>query len=173
MSDYRNITTIAGDQWVAALKRAEDAVSSIARGARSGATASLDLPGPLARLAEQIPAPSEVVRANFDLTQRILGAQRDLLVRVLQVPGRPSASVKDQVEATEPRAPKEAPVAQPVVEKVPAAEKTSASGPAAKKAPVAKKAAAAKPAAKRAPAAKPAVKTAAKRASATPGAATN
>ena len=47
-------------------------------------------------LSERLPKPSEVVEANFELTSRVLTAQRDLTLRLLEVSsraaGRPPAA---------------------------------------------------------------------------------
>lgn len=94
MSSYREITNQVADQWVAALKNAEQAVTTVSGGAQRLAdaipTPSLpNAPEPFAKLnealAERLPNPSEIVEANFDFTTRLLAAQRDLTLRLLDV----------------------------------------------------------------------------------------
>lgn len=93
MSTYREITTQVADQWVAALKHAEEAVTKQSENAQrlTDAFPTPHLPGgePFAKLnevlAEQLPKPSEIVEANFDFTTKLLAAQRDLTLRLLEV----------------------------------------------------------------------------------------
>ena len=89
MTNYQDITRQIGDQWVAALKDTEERVAQAA-----DARAKVDVPvfpssEVLAKLneslAERLPKPSEIVEANFDLTNRLLTAQRDLTLRLLEV----------------------------------------------------------------------------------------
>ncbi|GAB2969948.1 hypothetical protein [Nocardioides montaniterrae] len=119
MSTYREITTQIADQWVAALKSAEETVVKLSENAQRVAdaipTPTLptlpNLPAvsePFAKLnealAERLPKPSEIVEANFDFTNRLLAAQRDLTLRVLEVA---SASADKAAEKAAP-APKAA-----------------------------------------------------------------
>lgn len=92
MTSYQDITRQIGDQWVAAFKRAEDAVSEYAENVQK-VKGALDLPAlptpePLAELSqsltEKLPKASEIVAANFDLVNRLLTAQRDLALRLLE-----------------------------------------------------------------------------------------
>ena len=96
MTSYQEITRKVGDQWVAALKSAEDSIVKLADnldGAR-GKVELPDFPQPEAlsklngALSERLPKPSEVVEANYELTSRVLIAQRDLTLRLLEVSGR-------------------------------------------------------------------------------------
>lgn len=100
MSSYEDITRQIGDQWVAALKQAEDSVAALAQGIQD-ATAGLNLPempvsGPVSALAESVsdklPKPVEIVEANYELTHRLLSAQRDLTLRILEVSGGAAAA---------------------------------------------------------------------------------
>lgn len=91
MTSYSDWTKQVGDQWVDALKKAEDAIGTTT-GAVSDATAKLDLPG--VQVPEQItalteavtaklPKPSEIIEANFELTSRLLAAHRELALKLL------------------------------------------------------------------------------------------
>jgi hypothetical protein len=93
MTSYQDLTRQIGDQWVAALKDTEERVTQFA-GSVADARAQVDLPAlptsdVFAKLnesfAEHLPKPSEIVEANFELTNRLLTAQRDLTLRLLQV----------------------------------------------------------------------------------------
>jgi hypothetical protein len=95
MTTYQEITRKVGDRWVAALKAAEDSIVELAETLEDvrGKVKLPDLPQPealsrLKALSERLPKPSEVVEANFELTSRLLTAQRDLTLRVLEVSGR-------------------------------------------------------------------------------------
>ena len=96
MTSYQEITRKVGDQWVAALKSAEDSIVKLAEnlGDARGKVELPDFPAPAAltklneALSERLPKPSEVVEANFELTSRLLSAQRDLTLRLLEVSGR-------------------------------------------------------------------------------------
>lgn len=91
MTSYQDITRQIGDQWVAALKRAEDTVATVAQNVQD-ATAKLNVPQiPVPEqvtklndaIAEKLPKPSEILQANFELTERLLAAQKDLALKVL------------------------------------------------------------------------------------------
>jgi hypothetical protein len=98
MTSYQEITRKVGDQWVAALKSAEDSIVKLAEnlGDVRGKVELPDVPAPEALtrlnevLSDRLPKPSEVVEANFELTSRVLTAQRDLTLRLLEVSGRAS-----------------------------------------------------------------------------------
>lgn len=105
MTSYQDITRQIGDQWVAALKRAEDTVTTVAQNVQD-ATAKLNVPQiPVPEqvtrfneaVADKLPRPSEILQANFELTERLLAAQKDLALKVL-------ASVTGESEAA-PAAP--------------------------------------------------------------------
>lgn len=92
MSTYQEIIGQVADQWVAAFKRTEDAVSRYAENVQN-ARPNFEVPGlptpeSLAELnqtlTEKLPKPSEIVAANFDLASRLLTAQRDLALRLLE-----------------------------------------------------------------------------------------
>jgi hypothetical protein len=91
MSNYQDITRQIGDQWVAALKRAEEAVATTAQNVQD-ALPKFDIPQiPVPEqvtkfneaLAERLPKPSEILAANFELTERLLAAQKELALKVL------------------------------------------------------------------------------------------
>jgi predicted trehalose synthase len=91
MTTYQEYTRQVGDQWVAALKRAEEAVTSASQNVQE-AVAKLDVPQvPVpeqvskfsASVAEKLPKPSEILQANFELTERLLAAQQELALKVL------------------------------------------------------------------------------------------
>lgn len=93
MTTYAEITAKVADQWVAAFKGAEDSLATWVKGAQK-ATAKLDIPTfpvpeQIAKLneafSEQLPKPSEIVQANFELVTRLLTAQRDFALRLLEV----------------------------------------------------------------------------------------
>jgi hypothetical protein len=95
MSSYQEITCKIGDRWVAALKRSEDAVASIAENVRGKIDLSqIPLPEQITKLnealTERLPMPSEIVQARFELTERLLSAQRDLTLRLLALTGSAS-----------------------------------------------------------------------------------
>jgi hypothetical protein len=88
MPSYQDVTREIGDQWVAALKRTEDALASVAQGVRDRVDLpQIPVPDRLSRLndalSDRVPLPSELVKANFELTERLLAAQRDLTLRLL------------------------------------------------------------------------------------------
>jgi hypothetical protein len=102
MTSYQEITRKVGDQWVAALKTAEDSIVKLAENL-DDVRGKVELPDFLApealtklneALFERLPRPSEVVEANFELTSRVLTAQRDLTLRLLEVSGRQPAAKK-------------------------------------------------------------------------------
>ena len=91
MTSYQDITRQIGDQWVAALKRAEETVTAVAQNLQD-ATPKFDVPQiPVPEqvtkfneaVAERLPKPSEILQANFELTERLLAAQKDLALQVL------------------------------------------------------------------------------------------
>lgn len=92
MSTYSEWTRQVGDQWVAALKRAEDAITAASTNLKE-ATAKVNLPPVQVpeqiskfneAVAERLPKPEEVVEANFELTTRLLAAQRELTLKLLE-----------------------------------------------------------------------------------------
>ncbi|MFT4008692.1 MAG: hypothetical protein QM655_01485 [Nocardioidaceae bacterium] len=92
MPTYREISNQVADQWVAAFKSAEEAITTMSENAQRVAAAMPTPPAPVADpfaklnevLSEQLPKPSEVVEANFEFTNRLLAAQRDLTLRLLE-----------------------------------------------------------------------------------------
>jgi hypothetical protein len=77
---------------VAALKRAEGALTAMSSSVRD-AIARIDLPTiqvpeQLTKLGEvvtgRLPKPAEIIEANFELTTRLLSAQRDLALKLLE-----------------------------------------------------------------------------------------
>lgn len=111
MNTYSEMTEQIGDQWVAAIKRAEQAVSlASGRIAQTSSRAMADLPqlpvpDMVAQAAEaissRIPDPCEIVAANFALAERLLGSQRDLAMRLLEA-ARPAAETAKAAKAPEP-----------------------------------------------------------------------
>lgn len=100
MTSYQDVAREVGDQWVAAYKRTEDAVVGLVQNAESVA-AKVDLPEfPMPEsvakfndaIAEQLPKPSEIVQANFELTERVLTAQKDLALRLLDLASKDEKS---------------------------------------------------------------------------------
>jgi hypothetical protein len=99
MPSYTEVTQQIGDQWVSALERAQDVISAYAAGAQS--RPKIDharaVPEPVAKfndairdqldeaIGERLPKPREIVEANFELAQRLMAAQRDLTLRLLEV----------------------------------------------------------------------------------------
>jgi hypothetical protein len=93
MTTYSDQTKQIGDQWVAAIKRAEDAVTFASR-QLAEATAKVDvpvvaLPGQITEITEAVtgnlPNPSEILEANFEFTTRLLAAQREFALQVLEL----------------------------------------------------------------------------------------
>jgi hypothetical protein len=91
MSTYSEWTRQVGDQWVAALKRAEDAIGVTSESLKSAAgdvsLPPIQVPEEVTKfneaVAERLPKPEEVVEANFELTTRLLTAQRELTLKLL------------------------------------------------------------------------------------------
>jgi hypothetical protein len=93
MTAYRELTSQVADQWIAALRNAEQLVGVVSEGAQRFVQAvpapSVPEFAPFEKLneviSEQLPKPREVVEANFEFTSRLLTAQRDLTLKVLEV----------------------------------------------------------------------------------------
>lgn len=85
MTTYSEMTQQFGDQWIAAAKRAEDAVTD----GVSRLTSLVDLPK--LPLTDQF---TEVVEANFALAERLLVAQREFTARLL---GQVEAKTEEKV----------------------------------------------------------------------------
>ena len=91
MTTYQDFTRQIGDQWVAALKRAEETATTASQNVQD-AVAKIDLPKvPLPEkvtqfnesVADRLPKPREILQANFELTQRLLSAQNELALKLL------------------------------------------------------------------------------------------
>ena len=91
MTSYQDITRQIGDQWIAALKGAEENLGKVSQNLQEAA-AKVELPQlPVSEqvtkfneaVAGQFPQPSEILEANFELTQRLLVAQKELALKVL------------------------------------------------------------------------------------------
>ena len=120
MTSYQEITRKVGDQWVAALKTAEDRIVKLTDNVDNarGKVGLPDFPAAQAlaklnealseRLSERLPKPTEVVEANFELTSRLLTAQRDLTLRLLEVSGRAAGRQPSAKAATKKTAKKAA-----------------------------------------------------------------
>ena len=93
MPTYQEIAKQIGDQWVGAIKQVEETLVQYAENAQNAAPTfeTPDIPTPEAvaqfteSISQQLPKPLEVVQANFELTERLLHAQRDLTLRLLEV----------------------------------------------------------------------------------------
>ena len=102
MTNYQEITRQVGDQWVAALKNAEQTLVKLATNLSENKdkydVPQIPTPEVIEKLneavAERLPKPSEVVEANFELTNRLLAAQRDLTLRLLEVSGSKAKTAK-------------------------------------------------------------------------------
>jgi hypothetical protein len=116
MTSYQEITRKVGDQWVAALKAAEDNIVKVAENLDDvrGKVELPDFPAPEAltklneALSERLPKLSDVVEANFELTSRLLTAQRDLTLRLLEVSGRRAAGRQPAAKKTAKKTAKKA-----------------------------------------------------------------
>jgi len=93
MNTYTDMTQQFGDQWVAAVKRTEDVVTTVATGI-NGLVSKMDLPKlpfteqvteAIASVGVSLPRPSEIVEANFALAERMLGAQRELTTKLFDL----------------------------------------------------------------------------------------
>lgn len=93
MRTYTEMTQQFGDQWVAAVKRTEDAVSTVVSGI-NGLVSTVDLPKlpfteqvteAIASVGVAFPKPSEVIEANFALAERMLGAQREFATKLVDL----------------------------------------------------------------------------------------
>ncbi|GAA4390929.1 hypothetical protein [Tsukamurella soli] len=86
MTTYRELTAQVADQYIAAMEAAEKAVRSVADGTQR-ITAAIPTFGPAEKFAEivvdNLPKPIEIVEANYEFTNRLLTAQRDLALRLL------------------------------------------------------------------------------------------
>ena len=100
MTSYQDITRQIGDQWVAALKRAEDSIAALAQNVQ-GAAAKIDVPQVQIpeqvtkfneAITEKLPKASDILKANFELTERLLAAQKELALKAL-------AAVSGEIEA--------------------------------------------------------------------------
>lgn len=100
MTTYTEITNEIADQWVAALKSAEQFVGVASDGAQRIAKSvpTPSLPAPLKELTDvivdKLPEPREIVEAHFSFTNRLLSAQRDFTLKLLD------ASASDTAAAT-------------------------------------------------------------------------
>ena len=93
MTTYQDFTRQIGDQWVTTLQRAEESLTTVSQNVQE-AVAKIDLPQvPVPEkvtqfnesVAEKLPKPSEILQANFELTERLLGAQNELALKLLAV----------------------------------------------------------------------------------------
>lgn len=93
MPTYQEIANQIGDQWVSAIKQVEETLVQYAENARNATptfeTPDIPTPEAVAKFSESmslnLPKPREVIQANFELTERLLHAQRDLTLRLLDV----------------------------------------------------------------------------------------
>jgi hypothetical protein len=91
MTTYREITNQVADQWVAAMKNAEAVIDSVSEGARLAESATPEQGADFVWLeklneviSEHLPQPAEIVEANFEFNSRLLAAQRDLTLKLLE-----------------------------------------------------------------------------------------
>lgn len=86
MSSYADITTQLTDQWIAAVERAKDSLTTLDKGASllPANFAMPELAKNFAGTVPGLPSPKEVVEANFQVAQRLLEAQRDFTLAVIE-----------------------------------------------------------------------------------------
>ena len=86
MSSYADITTQLTDQWVAAVERAKESFAQPRPSCQSAAQRIPDarVRQEPARQLPELPSPREVVEANFQVAQRLLEAQRDFTLAVIE-----------------------------------------------------------------------------------------
>src|SRR5262249_48934516 len=106
---YREITNQVADQWVAAVKNVEQVLVATSEGTQKvAAAAQVDAPTfpALNQLQEfiggNLPEPSEIVEANFDFANRVLGAQRDLALRLLAINSAAAEGAPAAAEVSKP-----------------------------------------------------------------------
>ncbi|WP_198344017.1 hypothetical protein [Mycobacterium dioxanotrophicus] len=83
MSDYTEIANQLTDQWIASLERAKNALPDLDESLKALPT----IPGvSTAGFPEvpSLPSPKEVVEANYAIAQRLLEAQRDFTLAVIE-----------------------------------------------------------------------------------------
>lgn len=92
MPTYSEITSQIADQWIDALENAEKVAASVSEQGRRIAE-SLPQPAPikldgLEKLSDlsalNLPSAAEIVEANFDLASRVLTAQRNSALRLIE-----------------------------------------------------------------------------------------
>lgn len=100
MTSYQEITEQIVDQWASAFKAIGDNVVGVSD-AFDAARGKIALPafpnwtaltGLSEVLSKWLPTPSEAVDANFELTSRLLGAQRELALQLLETGSRAAGS---------------------------------------------------------------------------------
>jgi hypothetical protein len=132
MPSYQEFTRQFGDQWIAALKRAEDALTTVSQNVQE-AVAKLDVPQvPVPEqvtkfnesVAQKLPKPSEILQANFELTERLLVAHQELALKLLaaatgegEAAPAPTAAKKAAPTAAKKAAPTAAKKAAPAAAK--------------------------------------------------------
>jgi hypothetical protein len=93
MMSYSEWAQQVGEQWVAALKRAEDAAATVSENVQSAAgrlpLPAVQVPANLTRfgdtVADKLPNPSDIIEVNFALTVRLLEAQRELALKLIEL----------------------------------------------------------------------------------------
>ncbi|MFT4127695.1 MAG: hypothetical protein QM662_15890 [Gordonia sp. (in: high G+C Gram-positive bacteria)] len=83
MPEYADITSQLTDQWVAAIERAKAALPDLDRGINLF-PAGFTMPDAAKKLTAELPSVKEVVEANFQVAQRLLEAQRDFTLAVVE-----------------------------------------------------------------------------------------
>jgi hypothetical protein len=81
MASYSDVTKQIGDLWVDAIKRAEDAVTQVARTRPATAARAA---APRSAFGRELPSLREVIEANFELAERLLRAQKEYALRALE-----------------------------------------------------------------------------------------
>ena len=93
MSRYAELTDTAATRLLETVQPVGDVTVKLA-GAVDGVVSKL----PSLSRPEFLPSSAEVVQANYAFAERLLAAQRDLLLRVLTVAGESPVAVPQQVQ---------------------------------------------------------------------------
>lgn len=80
MSDYTEIANQLTDQWIASLERAKNVLPDLEESLKALST----FPGISVGEVPSLPSPKEVVEANYAIAQRLLAAQRDFALAVIE-----------------------------------------------------------------------------------------
>ena len=80
MSDYTEIANQLTDRWIASLERAKNVLPDLEESLKALST----FPGISVGEVPSLPSPKEVVEANYAIAQRLLAAQRDFALAVIE-----------------------------------------------------------------------------------------